>query len=239
MLDLKLMDSAARQACYEDIFANKTERLHTLAFPSELTDEHPHLTEEINAAYLRHTIFNVEVWMNYDPAAQRFFNDEGRAQDCGKLRLPVPRKKKRKRDGGGENEVQGVRQRLQGLEFGRVRLEVHTPFTRLGSILVEVVPPSASSGTDVRLKVKRGFRNRDELFAKGLHYVFTAIKEDFVPAGRAGLSLGDLDALAENFRVDPRPEDLTWAGWVRDTQTWMNFLRPEERNREGFVEGLD
>lgn len=253
--DLNSMNPAEREVHYERRFGNKTERSHTLCFPTDLTDEYPDLADKINAAYLRYTIFTVEVWMNYDPASQRFFNDECRAQDCGKLKLPVARRKKRKKDEKDEEkaEVKGVRERLKGVEFGRVRFEVCTPFARLGSILVEVLPPEAKlpmapqdfldsegDGDRMRLRVKRGFRNQDELFQKGLHLAFGWIKIDFLPSGGEGLCIKDLEAIASYFRIRPKLRHLTLnEGWVRDTDVWMNFFRKEERNGEGYVERLD
>lgn len=249
--DLNLMNAAERQAYYGDMFANKKERLHTLAFPSELTDNYPHLTDEINAAYLRHTIFNVEVWMNYDPASQRFFNDEGRAQDCGKLRLPVTGKRKRKRDDDDEHEGNKareggeirIRSKLEGLEFGRVRFELCTPFTRLGRVLVQVDYDDGATGPQhdpgPQLKpTKKRVDVDDDLLESGFRAVIQRIRAHFRVSGEQGMSFADLEALADEIRLEPKTEDLTFAGWVRDTETWTNFFRAEERNWQGYVYGL-
>lgn len=216
-MDLSTMTADEREKHYESKLRTKVEPLHRLDFASEIL-EYPALAAEIKSAYLRHTIFSVEVQMNYDTTARRFYYDT-RAQDCGRMRLPPKLTKLH----------------LAKHEYTRVLFELCTPFTRLARVLVTVEPTELDLG--VRLKsVKRGLMNQDALLAQGiLKVALPMIREHFKPNGRTGMSLEDVVNLAEYFCIRPADSAITAGGWIRDTDVWMNFLRPGEHN-SGYID---
>lgn len=60
-MDFIKMTAAERQEHYESEFGKKNEPLRHFELPAQ-DSEHPQIVAEVNAAYLRHTIFTVEVW---------------------------------------------------------------------------------------------------------------------------------------------------------------------------------
>lgn len=214
-MDLTTMDPSEREEYYEQLFSKQVEPLHLLEFPS-LTSDYPHLADEINTAYLRHTIFTVKIWINYDAATGRFFNDV-RAEDCGLLRILNKK----------------ILPLLAKYEYSRVRFELCTPFTQLATILITTQAPSTSASTTETIRLrppKRRLVIDEHVLGLGVSHLIRVIREDFEPTGTLGLGWQDLVTLAAKMRILPDERSLTYAGWIRDTMVWMNYERREEHN---------
>lgn len=220
-MDLSTMTSEERERYYQGEFSKVIEPLYLLDFPRESAD-HPLLAAEINAAYLRLTIFTIEVWMNYDPIAQRYYWD-ARIQDCGRPQL-TPKQ---------------VAQCLTPFEFGKIRLEIRTPFQALATATFKFKPSSgAHEAPKARVWRRIAPTIEDDVFAANIQTTCLHICDKFQPSGRNGLNEEDVRALAREFLVEPNEEEYTWSGWLRDTETWMNLERGGEWN-SGYVEGLE
>lgn len=84
----------------------------------ELCQKLPDFAEDITTAYLQHTTFTAKVWVNYDAACKKFYDDT-RAEDCGQLLM--------------KPKDNAYLQKLdpEVVQLGRVRLEVGTAFNTL------------------------------------------------------------------------------------------------------------
>lgn len=214
------MTSDERDQHYKTLFSKHNKPLHKLEFPSQAA-EYPHLAHEINAAYLRHTIFTVEVWMNYDTVASRFYYD-ARAQDCGRLRLPPKM----------------VNRQLVNYEYGRIRFELRTPFGRLGSVLVAVEPTEVDVGVRFRTVKPILIRRDHPMLREGVRIAADNIIEQAEPHGREGMNFEDLVVIAKRFCLRPASEMFTKGGWLRNHNVWMNVERPNEPNT-GFLQDIE
>lgn len=119
-------DQYLRPELFASHFIGQEVELQALEAPLSLVRKHPKYRDDIFAAYMQYTTFNVTVWVNFDAAEQVFFSGK-RAEACGKLRLPFG---KREELAASDPDV---------LSFHRVRFYVSTPFRRLAHLDLEVV----------------------------------------------------------------------------------------------------
>lgn len=119
-------DQYLRPELFASHFIGQEVELQALEAPLSLMRKHPKYRNDIFAAYMQYTTFDVTVWVNFDAAEQVFFNGK-RAEACGKLRLSPS---KHQELAASEPDV---------LTFHRVRFYVSTPFRRLACLDLDVV----------------------------------------------------------------------------------------------------
>ena len=124
--NLATMPVPARESLYRAHFAHHPTPLSAISTPPQC-ETYPSFADEITGAYLFLTTFTVPVWVNYDAASTRFYDDAKRVRDCGVLKFS----KKEKR---GMKAFQVTRRSFQSIRF-----DVGTPFRVLAHLYVVVV----------------------------------------------------------------------------------------------------
>lgn len=189
--DLDMLSGKARQQYYKRLWSNDEVPIEAIRCPL-LLQEYPHFAEEITTAYLFHTTFTFEVWINYDTAVGKLYTDK-RADDCGKIILTR-----------AAMRCLG-RAELDGIELPRVRLDIGTPFKPLFEIHLNIVPTTPELGKLGRVGMLS--------FAKSNHpnlttYV-TEVADSIAHARRRlprhGFTFRDLEHITKCFRALPDP----------------------------------
>lgn len=195
-IQVSLLDLSAeqRQQYYKEEFRRYVEPLEYLSHP-DLCNTFPELAYEILEAYLRWVTFSVPVWVNYDAAAKMFYIDR-RTEDCGKLRLR-------------EGTKTFLRTHYdRPLEFGRVRLEVGTPFHHLCNVDFRTVPSTLNLGHEIRTRITGGCNGEHPDLLQFIENVCANAAECKLEYGQKGLRLQDVQDFAQAFHRKPTEKDI-------------------------------
>ncbi|KAF2213422.1 hypothetical protein CERZMDRAFT_83600 [Cercospora zeae-maydis SCOH1-5] len=170
--------------------------LSSLRYPAVCKAWPPELADPILQHYIKANTFSVKIWSNYDAYDKKFFYDEPRMSDCGKLALsPNERMRLETLDSGNV-----------GIEFPKVRFEVGTPFRTLGYLDSKWCV--GGDGEFEKINVEGMMLEREE----GLNSPHISMRQLISEAmnlivkqptglweGNEGFKLGDLDVLADMF----------------------------------------
>lgn len=209
---------AQRQQAYKEIFIKRVERLSHISEPDECA-KYPELHNEILDNYLRFTTFTVDVWTNYDAAAQKFYIDK-RLEDCGKLNLKPS--EIRHLEGKDPN---------RDIEIYRIIFEIRTSFTRLADVRILAKPSKRDGVTDITLKVAR--TNSDHPVAlEFINDICAEFNENGVTAAddQRGLVIADLENLAGMFRRAPTDAEMYRMSRNINQGPWMDFNDRKQDN---------
>ena len=182
--DLAALSHAERQEAYQRCFSTTTQPLGELDI--QLDDAtYPEFAEEVFDAYLTHTEFTVGVWVNYDCAAKRFYDDR-RTLDCGKLILTP-------------NEHRQLRQlEPEKYEISRVCLNIGTAFRLLCEVHLQAVQGKLNTGCVVNGKLRAHTREHGHLI-NYVNDVLDEIIDEPLEHGFNGFQLQDLEEIAARF----------------------------------------
>ena len=211
-----------RQQFYRHFFGRNVEPLTIITEPQEC-QQWPELSDEIIEAYLHYTTFTIKVWTNYDAAAKKFYIDEQRTQDCGKLVLkPSQEERLARADPGGD------------LSLSRIHLEIGTPFKTLCTVKLQAVRSEVEHGFDIRAKM--GYFDTDH--PRVVDYVTNICNQldtyDLI-AGQSGFLLVDLRDIAGMFCRKPDRAALVKLQRTPNVGPFMDFFN-EDSDNPGFLD---
>ncbi|CZT14050.1 uncharacterized protein RCC_00025 [Ramularia collo-cygni] len=185
------MSKEDRQEEFRALFGAQDEvELQNMRAP-EVCKLYPDFADELLQAYLSSTCFTVKVWANYDSVEKLLYDHEERMKSCGKLTLPPKRYK----------QLEDLDPAIY--QFRKVRLDIGTPFRTLFMMHIGVEPSSdARSGWELEVRYHEIDDPRKPHYILR-HVVETArqnIQADGVNNGQSGLTFGNLEAIALEFR---------------------------------------
>ncbi|PIA96253.1 hypothetical protein CB0940_10381 [Cercospora beticola] len=181
----------------QDLFEDQPIPLSSLRYPP-ISKNFPDVKDELLDLYIKLNTFNVKVWSNYDASKKKFFDDEPRLSDCGRLILSP-----------------NVRMRLEvldsgrvGLELPKVEMEIGTAFRTLGVLYLKWVKNGIGGLYEVEVSavMLEGYEYDWLNWPRGpvrqqisvaMNQVAARPKEEW--EGKGGFKLGDLDFVASMF----------------------------------------
>lgn len=188
-------DQYLRPELFASHFIGKEVELQALEAPLSLMRKHRKYRDDVFAAYMQYTTFNVTVWVNFDAAEQVFFSGK-RAEACGKLRLTS----------GKHQELAAMDS--EALSFHRVRFHLSTPFRRLAHLDLDVVEREDARP---QLRVDGKMLMKLERLRVYLVRVAKVIMAFTLKPEVEALAFRDLETFAGWFcRVSPATVGLEW-----------------------------
>ncbi|PPJ56500.1 hypothetical protein CBER1_07647 [Cercospora berteroae] len=120
-LPFRPLGLANQSSFAQHLFEDQPIPLSTLRYPP-ICKSHGHIKDELLDLHIKLNTFSVKVWSNYDASRKKFFTDQPRLNDCGRLILsPNERMRLEVLDSG-----------RVGLELPKVEIEIGTAFRTLG-----------------------------------------------------------------------------------------------------------
>ncbi|KAK5168726.1 uncharacterized protein LTR77_006035 [Saxophila tyrrhenica] len=196
---LSPLSNDERQQYYHHLFADKTVPLASLQAPHECK-VWPAYADEIWAAFLYHTTFRVNVWVNYDPTSARFYNDlDPRYESCGQANA-------------SPSQASKLRATLPpNAELGSITFELGTPFQSLATFSFWTEDSKLDVGSQMTGKVHWHVDNEHwELKRFVMHTAAHLVNTFALPYGAQGLALEDMVEMAGWFRRVQTQEEAEW-----------------------------
>ncbi|KAI7183560.1 hypothetical protein KC343_g12284 [Hortaea werneckii] len=195
--DLFSLSADERESHYQSTFKGM-EALQDFYAP-KLPFQYSQYNAEIQAAYARHKTFVIDVWINYDTSAGKFFTDR-RVQDCGKIRLTPDQAVHLRHDGAMQ------------AKFHKIRLEISRPFMKLAILSFAIHDQDTTAAHPT---ITAGFR--DCTNGERKHEFVIQMLRNFcvevgngkhnVTNGKDHFDWEDLTRLAANFCLSCPPEE--------------------------------
>ncbi|KAK5115528.1 hypothetical protein LTR62_001187 [Meristemomyces frigidus] len=204
------MSAEARRTEYSQLFEGESriEDIH----PPPLAELLPELAGESLSADLHLHNLRFKICLNYDPVAGWFYDDIPRIDGCGKLIF-------------AKAALARLRRIVaKDFEFSHVVLDIHSYFTPLARITLEVRDSKLKVGPVVDSYISLAFRKEPK--HEVLNHFLTAVAADFkdpeidITNGKQGFTFDDLERLASEFRPMPTSEENIERGRLGYTGPW-------------------